>query len=401
MTAANFAELESRLRDAYADAAATIGQEALRPYVPGRRTPRRGRLGVGPVSFVPLTAAAAVAVIAVAAVVVPRLTHAGSEPRPGSAAARHRQPGAPPYMMIIPRLGEILDVRNAVTGVLTATLRTPVTGSWSSVAAQGQQTFVAVDRADIRENGRTVSESLLYRIGLTRSGKVASTRPISGPTNTSAVSITPDGRYAGYVSGEAASGRRLVIMNLDTGKAVASWQVPANDWIESLSIDAAGNAIAVGYYFRQWIHRYGYFLLVYGSVLRTSKPTTSIRHAQVPASGDLEMSPDGSVLYELGAGYAPSVLRSPKPVKFQLLSFVPTKDKVRLLHTWLAPWYDFRSQVALAPQGRYLLIAVGSRLATVDLRTRRYTVLPGEFSVLEPRSNDVLGQTQPVQSIAW
>jgi hypothetical protein len=96
--------------------------------------------------------------------------------------------------------------------------------------------------------------SFFYRFVLTLAGRVASIqrtgRKIRGVVM--GASTTPDGRYIGYVlmtvlrHGRASTA--LCIRNLITGKVTASWPIPANDTISSLSLDASGTAMAISAY---------------------------------------------------------------------------------------------------------------------------------------------------------
>jgi hypothetical protein len=122
-------------------------------------------------------------------------------------------------------------------------------------------------------------------------------------------SITPDGRYVGYVLMTVLPHDRascaLYIRNLVTGKVTASWPIPGNDTISSLSIDASGTAMAISAYtYRpssgyEKIHKHA-DLVQWTSVVVPGTSGTPID--RLPAvdqqASSVALSPDGSTLYE-------------------------------------------------------------------------------------------------------
>ena len=106
-----------------------------------------------------------------------------------------------------------------------------------------------------------------------------------------AASVTPDGRYVGYLlsttygpDGSDAS-MQVALANLNTDKVIASWPVPDNDDIASLSIDAGGNALAISAYHYHYtglsapMRRLGTHLTQWTSVLRPATSGHSYRQA--------------------------------------------------------------------------------------------------------------------------
>jgi hypothetical protein len=352
-----------------------------------------------------LAAAAAVLLIAVAAVVIPA-------PPAQSATDGGPFTALPKYMVTMNPTG-LLDVQSAVTGKLTATVRPPVDylygGYWYSLAAQGPRTFVA---GEVDGN-----VSFFYRFVLTRAGRVASIqragRKIRGVVT--GASITPDGRYIGYVvmtvSRHGRASTALYIRNLVTGKVTASWPIPENDTISSLSLDASGTAMAISAYtyrpssIYMKIHKHA-DLIQWTSVLvpgTSGTPIDRLRTVDRQASS-VALSADGGTLYEFlqkgrvtGASW-----RDPSPVKFELVAInVATGKIASVLHTSRAVWSDFIPELALGPGGRYLLVVNNATMARLDIPAMRYATLPGTISPLEINGKDTQGQGGDVDPLAW
>ena len=421
MTPADLTEIERRLRDAYADAAAVVQQQDLGPDVPARPAARPGRRRRGRILLVPLAAAVAVLLIAIAPFAVSRSLN--SAPQRGPALPEPR------YLVAIPRVDpNFLDVRSAVTGALTATIRMPIGwGSWYALAAQGPQTFIASEGVTSLSSSSRTSSSLsetsyLYRFVIGRHGTVTSFGRVGRAVNgiVMAASITPDGRYIGYVLmtpyglyGDHAR-VRVVLANVASGRAVASWPVPDDDVIASLSIDADGNALAAS--------AYDYYhyppaennqneparadLAQWTSVLRPATSGTAIDKVPrlLPQAGTLALSADGRTLYEfLQAGSVTSrSWRDRHPVTFNLAAVSTSNGSVvSVLHTWQAVWMDFVPQLALDPAAGYLLIADGTRLAKVNATTGQYTAVPGKISMEQNWVKFPLYQGGNIDPVAW
>jgi hypothetical protein len=414
VTTGELATVEARLRAAYADATATVQPDGLRSDVPERWHTDPGQPGRRQPMLTALLAAAAVVLIAVTAVVVPGVVRTGSQ---GNGGPFTPLPG---YMVTIPGVSDgRLDVENAVTGTLTATVKTPVQGAyWYSLAALGPRTF----GAGLVEGGRTD----FYQFVLTDAGQVASVRRIGKQIGqiVMGASITPDGKYVGYIALIVHGGSGVIqvrISNLATGKVTGAWPVPVDDSIKSLAINAAGTAMAVSAYSYGPSLRNGAFnthanLVQWTSVLTPGTSGTSIDKLPDVSqqASQVALSPDGRTLYEFlqvgrvtGASW-----RDRKPVTFELAAIaVGTGKIVSVLHTWRAAWADFDPQLALGPAGRYLLILSGTTMARVDLSTGRYMALPGRNTTLQPpetspslnlgSGKDSVGQGGDINPIAW
>jgi hypothetical protein len=442
MTPEDLTTIERRLRDAYADAAATVQQHDLNPNVPAQpvmppRRPGRGRRSL----LVSLAAATAMLLIAIAPLAISRSPHPGpqrqhpkapaSKPVPTPTPAPHPgQATAPPrYLVTIHAVGSgLLEVRNAVTGTLTAAISVPTAvGYWYALAAQGPRTFIASEDITLPSSASSLmpsSASYFYRIVIGSHGTVTSISR-DGPVVQGAVaaaSVTPDGRYAGYLlmtsygKNNNLARLQVVLANLATGKVIASWPVPASDSIASLSIDAGGNALAISaYYYSNYNFHTAYpnarkhaDLVQWTSVLRPATSGTPIDKLPklLPQAGTLALSPDGGTLYEfLQAGHVTGAsFRDPDPVTFDLAAVnTHSGALVSVLHTWQAVWADFIPQLSLSSPGGHLLIADNTSLARINTATGQYTALPTIPSI---PSVEAAGKFPPAQGgaidpLAW
>jgi hypothetical protein len=427
MTPEDLTPIERRLRDAYADAAATVQERDLNPDAPARPAVASTRPGSARRTLlVSLTAAAAVLLVAIAPLAIAHGPHPGprehhnapaGNPTPTPAQTPFRGPvtGPPKYFVTIYGIGSgLLEVRNAVTGVRTATIKIPIAGGyWYALAAQNARTFIASE--DVAP-----SSSYLYRFVIGRHGTVTSISLVRSVRGTvMSASVTPDGRYAGYLLltsyGKNNHAKvQVMLANLATGKVLASWPIPDSDSIASMSIDADGNALAVSAYtYTNVKSRTTYQnslkhadLVQWTSVLRPATSGTSIGRLPrlLPQAGMLALSPDGSTLYEfLQAGHVTgSSWRDPRPVTFDLDAVSTSSGEIlSVLHTWRAVWAGFMPQLALGPAGGYLLIADSTSLARVSTATGRYTALPGSIPSENAYQKFESGQGGDIDTLAW
>jgi hypothetical protein len=373
------------------------------------------------ISLVPLAAAAAVVLVAVAAVAIPHGLNSGSRQHPAAASSTPAVAlSLPGYLATIEEIYPFsIDVRNAVSGALTAKIGVPGSYGWYAVAGQGPQTFIA--SRTLNNMGPTTSH--FYRIVVSDHGKVTSIRQVGAAVHGTvyALSVTPDGRYVGYVLsisyGPAGQDGRdeVVLATLTTGKVIASWPIPDIDYIGSMSIDASGNALAIGAYYYHYngvgvIETVKHNLTQWTSVLRPATSGTPIDRVPqlLPQAAPLALSPDGATLYEfLQAGRVPSRPQQDRaPVTFDLSAVnVSTGRVVAVLHAWRAPWPSFTPDLAVSPAGDYLLITDGVGLARISTATGEYTALPGTVPELRPLESE--GKLMPGQGadtadpLAW
>jgi hypothetical protein len=435
MTPAEQTTIERRLRDAYAEAAATVHKHDVSPDAPARPGKRAGRRQRGQtIPLVPLAAAAAVLLIAIGVFVISASLNAGSRQHPAVAASKpaaSTAPGGyggqaallPRYVVTIPTVSVgLLDVQNAVTGKLTATIKIPggilSGGYWYALAAEGPRTFIASD--DMSPLSGNIS--YFYRLVIGTHGRLTSITRVGSLVHglVMGASVTPDGRYVGYLLATAYGKdgqyvrNEVVLANLRTGKVIASWPMPTNDSIAGLSIDANGNALAIGAY--SWNPGFPVITAIkhgvltqWTSVLRPATSGTPIDKLPelLPQASTLALSPDGHTLYEfLQAGnVSASPQQDRRPVTFDLAAVdVSTGRVVSVLRTWRAVWADFIPQLALDTRGDYLLIADGGRLARVNTATDQYTAL-GNIASLELNQSADAGQFPPGQGpigpMAW
>jgi hypothetical protein len=380
-------------------------QSATRPPAPHH--PRRRRLTVA------LAAAASVLVIAVATVFVSHGVTSRARPQ-----QPQRSSGLPRYLVNIPAMGVgLLDVRDAVTGSLGSTIRITNAGYyWYALAAEGPQTFVAAE--DVAP-----ATSYFFRFTLGSGGKTTSIQQ-AGPKVRGTVmgmSVTPDGKYVAYLLsslyGKTDNNSRdqLILANLVTGKVLAHWPVPVADTVASLSVDAAGNAIAISAYTYNPASIYEQVeihadLIQWTSVLRANTSGTPIDRlpkALPQASTSLALSPDGRTLWTfLQAGPVNGgSWRDPRPANFYLAAVSLRENgtvlDVATVHGWRAVWANFKPVLALVPGGRYLLIADNSRLARFDTATGHYATL-GHMPALEIGTKfPALTQGGDLNPLAW
>ncbi len=347
---------------------------------------------------------AAVAATALATALVPSAAHAGSQ-----APA----PVPPRYLLTIPNYPDShFNVQNAVSGKITANLWAPMHGEWWGLATDGPKSFIGTDLVVVKTGVCdplcvVKAETYSYRLALTSRGTLARERRVGAATAgfINGLSVTPNGRYAAYLING-----KVDLKNMVTGRLIASW--PQHGAVpDSLSIDAAGNAVAISAY--EYKPKEDNRLLQWTSVLRARTSGTALINLPEVTAQDsaVALSPNGKTVYEfLQTGHVTDTSwQSKKPVTFELAAVDAATGKVvSVLHTWRAAWADFYPQLALAPGGRYLLIVNHRSLARVDLATGQYTALPGKitwfYSIAEPfglNAHDPSDGITYVDPLAW
>lgn len=387
MTPAELRTMEERLRSAYQDLAGAVRPADLSPAPPPAPPGRRfGPAGSARAAARSLAAAVAVALVIAVAAVIPSLAHLGhrgapDRPAAGSGTGRraHGLAGQPRFTMSVPPVNSMLEIRDAVTGRRTGSVRVPVRGTtWYGVAASGARTFAAVDVSP-------GEPSRLYRIQVSAAGTATSVRRIAAIRNTSiqGLTISPDGTWLGYLdlyTPRHQPIQELVrLQNLRTGK-IFQWPVPVNSTIVGLSIDAAGDELAVsGYIFPDSSGNHAPATRTY--ILRPATAGTALTrlHAVNDQAGPLALAPDGRTLYEVlqTAGVPTSVLAR---ATFQLAAVDVSSGRVTaVLHTWHSTAQNFVPLLALDPAGRFLLIVSKTAMAAAEVTTAKYTRLPGRL----------------------
>jgi hypothetical protein len=417
VTAADLTLIEDRLRAAYQDAAGTVRPADISPQPPdaspsGRRqpgSPGRARLRVA----APLAAVLAVLLIVLITVIIPNLTGASRRP-----PQDHRRPTATPLPGGIPRFSASIpesnfwvDIRNSATGRVTDAVPVPKRpgGTWCGLTAEAGGSFVAVETTP-------GDPSMVYRIRPSAAGTSATLTRIAELRNTgvTGISVSADGTWLAYqdlyMPRRHPSQLLLGLMNLRTGRTAATWSMPLIYNLSGLSVDAAGNEIAVSAYYYLGNGNVNAALVQHTYILRPGGSDTQLQ--LLPGisnqAGPLALSPDGKTLYEVlqGTGLSTTSFRSHKAVTFELAAISTATGKVTaVLHRWRGSYQNFVPMLALDPAGRYLLVVDRTAMATLDLRTGRYTALPAKLSpAAETQSHPGWyggGPSYPFNAIAW
>jgi hypothetical protein len=377
--------LEERLRDAYRGAADSVRPETVRDLgEPTAARPHRTR----PASrrwrtLAPLAAAAAITVIVVlATVVLPHASRPGQDQdRPASA------PAAAPKYLIADTGRSPLEVRDAATGALVATVTLPTEpGSQAptaNAAADGRTYVGSVATADgyhylVSLYRLHDCRSWVYQFQLNARGQPSAVKPLAAlPTIGSELgdlTLSGDGQMIAYntsaCTGSAPQPFHVAVTDISTGQT-KRWTTLAAG---SLSLTANGSTL--------------YYVDNVSTSMVRSMPTsaapgpaadrsrTAVQAAtfgpadQVPFAA---ISPDGSTLYFATFTQGPSG---------------PGLGQVRALNLATG-----RSRVVYAPAGRQALITADpavrnvllqiqqpgktqTRLASLDLTTGHVTDLP-------------------------
>jgi hypothetical protein len=257
---------EDRLTDALHSAARSVREETLHPLiVPVPAPPRWGR------RLAPIAAAAAVALIAVLALILPG---AGKVP-----AANHSPVGGPPRYYVVDQDYHVV-VRETGTGAVTASLPNPFPRAQvggmraDGVAAIGDREFIAAYTGPITPQSPT-DQTRLYSFEVTTAGHVTGLSLIRGGVLRGfdvdgAIAMSPDGsRVALAVCKEGPPSLtfdcgpvKIMVIDLRTGardawqsgrlqRAGFSFGVPSISWAGRESLVFLGqwcqNSVAGGF----------------------------------------------------------------------------------------------------------------------------------------------------------
>jgi hypothetical protein len=343
-------------------------------------------------------AVTAVAVLAVGA--VPALAlHASPPARPTAAG------GQPRFTVSIPGWTGIgtLQVRDAVTGKITHVIKLPIPALlWDSLSAQSTGSFVATT-----ETG----PARLYRIRPSADGTSARVTRVATIRNAviEGSAMSRSGTWFGYLDyytpRRAPSAVYVRLQNLHTGK-IYSWTVPENYTVGSLSIDAAGNALAVSAYSYLGTVRDRTALIQHTYLLRPAS-AGSLLTSVVPLvnqAGQVALAPDGRTLYETlqATGLTATSFRSQQKQTFEVAAISTATGRITaVLHTWHSSYKDFVPLLALDPTGRHLLIYDNKVMATLTLSTGHYTALRGKLKPELIDASHPYGPSGPVDPLAW
>ena len=241
--------MEDRLRDAYQAATQTVTPESIRalhhqtgqPARPGVRSASPARSRRTRV-LVPLAAAMAVALIAVAAsLVIP-----GSPPGHGSASG-----ALPRFFLALPnsqgRSGDNMAVFSATTGRQLALVQPPRDSVIDTAAATGNDRIFVVTV----QSGSSCSTTTLYRLRLTARGTPSSLAPLAVPKISgvvTALAASSDGRTIAYATAfcgkNSDSPGAIGVVHTGTGQTRQwTWRPDPGQTAGSVSITANGRMI--------------------------------------------------------------------------------------------------------------------------------------------------------------
>lgn len=313
-------DIENRLRDAYRGATDTVRPEAIRGLgehatviSASSRWLARGKLhGL----LVPLTAAAAVLVVGVAAaVVVPDALHDARNQGSGATAPLAGNPATHFLVGLADTNANYLSIRSAITGVSVATLAAPKGGFFGPAATgDGRSYVVAVTRT-----GQCGAQLLQFKISNTgQPSRLASFKP--GGEWRQAIdflAISRNGRtvaFAGFTCqrpgarADAGPGKadigvlvtKQVSKTAYTGRGTY-WPVPSQSFVNSLSLTADGRQIEFSTDLSARFASNVYVLptnAASGSALRRSRVIAEAAAFGAPTaiSGSV-MTPDGKTVY--------------------------------------------------------------------------------------------------------
>lgn len=366
--------LEDRLRDAFRADAETVRPETIAdlPARPVRRGPKRARSPLAR-ALVPLTAAAAVAAVALGVSLVAPLLRVNGHPGASRGVVNSAPaPGAPRFYVtvwIAPNATDSLVVRDTATGKIAGRLDPPPGAVFKAIAAPaGDSTFITAVMAG------SACTSQLYRFQLNRQGQPGPLVPlhITVAGNYSEVgdlAVTPDGRtiaYATYLCGRGVG--QVGVINLATGH-VRVWTTSSFLQPAALSLSADGSLLA-------------YDTLPGARILNTSVPAGPLlQRSQIVSrtAGWAALAGDGASLYLCTV--SPSGQPAPRrgTLTYGTDSIATGHQQV------IARWPglpDPQCWASLDPSGHYLLVqypvsvpnASGwVRPAILDLRSGRLT----------------------------
>jgi hypothetical protein len=368
-------QIEDLLRRAYAEAAHTVTwadvASAVRVPEEGRPRRRRHRLAV------PLLAAAATAVVAIAAAVIPGLL--AHQPVPSPPASRRSGHGAPQgqqaqrgFFAALPASGGAVQIRSAATGQLIASVTPPAKGEFfSGIAATGtggRTLLLAVER----KSG--ACKTWLFQLRLSVSGQPgaltqAAIPYFDGILPNRAFTATPDGSAIAFAANFCDGSGSLEIDRPHTGVS-ASWATTDGDQPDSLSLSSDGTTLSLG----------GYEYVGSGPGAKPGTSSLRLRPViEVLGASTANAYLDGAVALKIGAAAlspdGKTVYVCTRHGRLDVLDAydVTTKTLRRTLATWAAGGCSF----ALDSAGKYALIAsAGGRLSRLDIATGELTTLP-------------------------
>jgi hypothetical protein len=235
-------DMEDRIRDAYQSAARTVRTlQQTSPVLAAGSVRRPRRIN----AFVPIMAAAAVIVVIVASVALPRLL-TGSSPDPvvpGISAPGHY----PPFQVVMTAESNShtsLLVESAATGHVVTSIAPPWQGAvWGDVAAVGDTGRFIVAAAP---KSPPWTPTRLYSLTLSARGTVAELTPLPVPAlpgQLTSLAASADGRTIAYTLFTGRANEVGVI----TGRRTRQWSIPSTavlSLIWGVSVSSDGSMVA-------------------------------------------------------------------------------------------------------------------------------------------------------------
>lgn len=375
--------IEDLLRQAYADAGATVRQEDIAPephVLLSQRSPsRRRRLSRIAIPLMAAAATAAVVVVATVSTGVHGHSPAASPPARPSASTGPAEPQVPgpAFFAVLPGNERSIQIFSARTGKAVGHLAPPAANEFfSGVAAEGNGRTLLVA---VEGNTGGSCKASIYKLRLTSSGQplahaLTSLPPIDGILPDRSFTVTPDGSTLAYYAWFCDGQGSFEMRNLRTG-STEHWITHSGDQADSLSLSADGSAVG----FSGW----EYVGLGPGAKAGTSsikiRPVTAVLRASSVGTAldgqgiilreytQMALSPDGATLYVCAGHAGQNVLASYD---------VATKARIGVLATWAARGGN--CAFTLDPSGQQALIASSAgHVAILDIATRRLTSLAG------------------------
>jgi hypothetical protein len=366
-------QVEDLLRRAYAEAARTVAwpdiASAVRAPEEARPSIRRRRLAV------PLLAAVATTIVAIAATLVPgllahRTAPAAASLRPGHGAPPGEQAG-PAFVAVLPASAGAVQIRSALTGQLIARVTPPAHGEFftgvASTGPGGRTLLLAV------EHNGGACKTWLFQLRLSASGQPGAFTPAAIPyfdgiLPDKAFTATPDGSAIAFAADFCNGSGSLEIDRAHTGVS-ASWATTDGDQPANLSLSSDGTTLSLS----------GYEHVGWGPGAKRGTSSTRLRPViEVLGASTANAYLDGAVARKIGtAALSPdgkTVYVCSRQGRLDVLDAydVATKALRRAVATWTGG-----CSFALDSAGEYALIATtDGRLSRLDIATGKLTALP-------------------------
>lgn len=377
---------EERLRNAFADAAQTVGPGTLDPLVVAGPRRRRSAWWIAPV-------AAAVSVGAVVAgTLALRTSPAPSAPQ-APAAPVHGGPRFIVSLMAYPKgpkksdgqelYPPVAEVRDASTGHVIAHIPAPPglnTALAGAAAAADNRHFVLI-RAELGR-GRDPITDRVYRLTLDEKGRPGPLREVPGTQLTGVIeriSLSPDGDRLAVNLMNASN--QVKVVDLATGRS-RTWvdsSLPGGSLLDPQWMPDGRHLITVAKksVTEAWIKTFD----TQGSGTDLAKSGAVLARVKVPdGSTDVLASPDGKDVF---VQVFPPDFRFPAKTTLLRIS-VKTGQVTRTLAAWTERRRPM-GMIALAAGGRYLLVRHDDHFVRVDGQTGQ--VNPLSIPVLDGRSD--------------